>query len=386
LDDPQTPPPPPKDKPRTRVSGRTRQVSQSSPAIKGSDTDAATSTPPGATGFKYRTPTGKEHGPFDLDGLKQLLAKRPRRRGEMVAVGGKSWRSIDDLPELWDVDRPEVDFVHDVTQADLAFESAHTGLQKAPDEGDEFSHAGQLGRVTITRLLYRLQRGRSSGMLRLVRGDGNRKEIFFRRGEPITVSSTIPEELLGLYLVRKGVITEEQLQHALDRLSEFGGRLGDALVGERILPAHDLFRYLSDQLHDRVLELFGWEDGNWFWFPGMEPPTPSAPLGVDLADLVLRGVREITKASAIRAHFAGREGEHLAVVHGRLTAEDISFSAKESELAGAIKSGMTPQDLLDTTVPPGTPKEAMLWRVLFILTEFEIFRLGEDHEATALPG
>lgn len=336
-------------------------------------------------GFRYLSHDGVMHGPMTLEELKDLLSHTPKQEGEAVAFGEGKWRGLDELPELWDTQRPVQALKNDF-QTPAA--SRWTGRSSASrvrvdtDEGEAiFTHAGQFGRVTVARLLFRLQRRRCTGMLK-ISSSSHQKEIYFRRGEPIAVTSTLSEELLGTYLLRRQIISDDELNRALERLSEFGGRLGDALVGEYVLAAHDLFVYLSDQLEDRVLGVFSWGLGDWYWYPDLTPKTPAASLGIDLVELVLNGIRDRLGTEEIRAHFNGRDDQVVEVVHSRTYVEDLPFTPEELELASAVQPNATPTELLERS----EASEAAFWRVLYALTEFELYRLGEVVDEPALPG
>jgi len=360
----------------------------------------------GNTGYYYRGFDQSVHGPLSLDKLKILLTKMPERDGEAVSIGKLGdWRSVDDLPELWSVDRPRQGFDLDlggatspdasssglndegdtqVGSAALAFTGDFTGAVTNPSES-AISLAGHLGgQITYTRLLARLNRKRSTGMLRVEHG-GATKDIYLRRGDPVSVSSNVAEELLGTYLLRRKVLTQDQLNRALQRLSEFGGRLGDALVGERVLAAHDLFRYLSEQIQDRILDVFQWPAAQWTWYPDAAPTVPGSPLGVDFVELILDGVRKKVPAETIRGHFGAREGAKLTESGSRIGIRDLPLAPDEKELAESIRPGATPQEVVTQVNDLGGPREALAWRVLYVMTEFEICRLGDGDEDVELP-
>ena len=60
-------------------------------------------------------------------------------------------------------------------------------------------------------------------------GEGGRKELYFVRGKLHHVASNNASELLGEYLVRRGMISRDELDFALAVLPRYGGRMGDTL-------------------------------------------------------------------------------------------------------------------------------------------------------------
>lgn len=355
--------------------------------------DAPPSGPVGGvgTGYRYRAVDGAVKGPMTLGSLKALLSRTEENSDEAVSIAEGAWRAIDDLPELWSVERNDGVFKGSKTEqnpvppkADATEEHPAASTTNADTDNLFFSHAGALGKVSFARLLFRLQRRRCDGMLRVVAGEMV-KQFFFRRGQPIAATSTNMEERLGSYLVNRRIITEAQLQRGLDRLAEFGGRLGDALVGERVLPTHDLFQYLTEQLQDRIRDVFTWAQADWAWFPDVEPTNPPTSLGLDIIDLVVESVRQTLPPERVREHFEGREANLLEILHSRLVTDDLPLVGEELDVAGVVTAGKSPAAIL-SELEGGVRAEPTFWRTLYYLTEFELYRLGGGAQDGTLPG
>jgi serine/threonine protein kinase len=359
--------------------------------------------------YRYRNKDGDISHAMSLKQLQTKLAATTEDHREAVSVDDGDWISPDDVPQLWGIERP----TSGKLQASGGFRASEfktdeiTAPRQEPGGGGDDglsletkpwisrvsvletdadpTHEGNLGRTTLARLLFRLDRRRHRGMLSIT-GKKHRKEIFFRRGDVVMVTSTRREELLGTYLVKRGIISEDQLNQALERLSEFGGRLGDALVGERLLPTYDLFRYLGDQLRDRILDLFTWRTGEWAWTPEVAAPHEAASLGVDMIELILDAIRNHIPPLVIRQHFTGREHAHLEIVHSRVSIDVLPLHDAEIEVARAVKPGTRPTDLVEFLGARRGAAAQLVWRMLYVLTEFELYRLGDAVEEPLLPG
>ncbi|HKO53584.1 MAG TPA: serine/threonine-protein kinase [Polyangiaceae bacterium] len=120
-------------------------------------------------------------------------------------------------------------------------------------------------------------------------GNISRKEIYLDKGRLLHVASSEREELLGEYLVRRGRLTREQLETALGTLSNYGGRLGDTLIGIGMVDAVDVFRAIRDQGRDRVATLCGWSEGLVTFYRGTAPQRVEFPLDLDLASPMMAG-------------------------------------------------------------------------------------------------
>jgi len=71
------------------------------------------------------------------------------------------------------------------------------------------------------------------------------------------------------------------LEFALGMLPQYNGKLGDTLVALGLLRPLDVFRLLSQQVRDRVIDVFGWTEGTFAFFRGTTNPTEGFPLGLD---------------------------------------------------------------------------------------------------------
>ena len=172
---------------------------------------------------------------------------------------------------------------------------------------DENSLRAPLDRRELPGQLFRLANARETGLLFLSDGD-RRKKIYFVDGVPEFVVSTDPRELLGEFLVSQGTVLRSEMALALRALQGFEGRLGDALVGLGILRPVQLFRAIFEQVEARFLEIFRWTRGELLFIRGRRSYEETVPLGFDLLDLVVRGVRAHYAAAEIALFLEGVQG------------------------------------------------------------------------------
>jgi serine/threonine-protein kinase len=99
--------------------------------------------------------------------------------------------------------------------------------------------------------------------------DKDRKEVYFKRGTPVYASSNDTRELLGEYLVGKGIIDRTELEMALAVLPKFDGHMGDTLIALGMVSAMELFRAIGDQIRTRFSELLLWNQGIYEFYRGI---------------------------------------------------------------------------------------------------------------------
>ena len=170
----------------------------------------------------------------------------------------------------------------------------------------ETSELYDLGARSIVHVLIDVLIARDDGLL-LCEQSGVRKEVYLEGGVPIFVTSNQPDELLGEMLVDKGVIDRAELDMALALMPRFEGRLGETLVALGLCEPVQVFRYISDQVKEKLLGLFTWTSGHAALYRGVERPERAFPLRLDPWDVLLGGAARRIAAGLEDARFQARE-------------------------------------------------------------------------------
>lgn len=152
---------------------------------------------------------------------------------------------------------------------------------------------GDLAEQSLFSVLFPLAVDAQTGLLVLQR-EQTIKEIYLLDGDPHYVSSNLSEELFGQYLLRSGVLTEEELQRALAVMDQHEGRLGETLVALEVLRPMQMLRLLTRQVRFKMLNAFKWRTGSFFYYAGRTCNAEAAPLGLDAFELLETGVRQFS--------------------------------------------------------------------------------------------
>ncbi len=147
-------------------------------------------------------------------------------------------------------------------------------IEDAPDESGTFSDTSP---ITV---LFRLAVEQETGLLTAAVG-AIRKEIYFAGGTPEFVSSNVASELFGAYLVAHNAISEGELAMTLAMIPHFGGKLGDTLVGLGLMKPLDVFRLLTEQVREKLIDVCTWPKGTYRYYRGRTNPRESFPLDLD---------------------------------------------------------------------------------------------------------
>ena len=409
--------PPPKAEP---ASAKKRGIRISVDERRGDDSDAQIDT------YRYRDASGLIYGPVALHTLMTLLADRQREAGERVSVEQGPWQKlseVDELAQLAELRAPvdtepadthqmdrikaihaaanaleEISLSNDgnATESNLADHSSPV-LNPPPevhDTADEprtpeieklrdqyGAYTGTFDNVTLARLLARLHSSKATGRLWVKLG-AVEKSVYFENGEPILVDSNKEDELLGYFLISRRVITQAQLEEGLARLSEWGGRLGDALVAIGAIPAHEIFKHLSEQMREKILEVFTWAGGEWGYFENQAPETHGYPLGIDAWGTIVEGCLERMPISAIRDYYRPNLKVPLhREKQGAVPVEELRLTAKALRVLKAYKDG----DTIEALVGRVAADENYSYRCVYLLHQVEVFSFGEARPLN-LPG
>lgn len=380
--------------------------------------------------YRYRDASGLVYGPMGYKTIVALFNERIPRSDDRVSIDGGNWTTPFEMDEFSEcLDEPsETDAsdsvpvgaavykpakrevgaestVREPTDAELPDieegekelgDTSSPVVRSAPkattpetaEEAKEVirelraqyaAYEGDFHKLSFARLMARLHRTASTGKLQVIRGDIE-KEIYFANGEPILVNSNKKEELLGFFLRKQNIITQEQLDEGLARVSEWGGRLGDALVATGAIPAHEIFQHLSNQMREKILDVFMWETGTYGYFENQEPSTHGYPLGIEAYALITEGCLERIPIQIIRNFYSKRrnipmhrrESEYISVEELRLTSKALRVLKKWNS-GDALKTLLSrlPDDERD-----------YIYRVVYLLHQVELFtfEVTESHD------
>jgi serine/threonine protein kinase len=170
---------------------------------------------------------------------------------------------------------------------------------------------GSLAVDSVAGVFLLLVRQRETGLL-VADSGAARKEVYFVDGHPIYASSNLAGELLGEYLVKRGVISRMELDMALALLPRYEGHLGDTLVAMELVDPLTLFNHITQQVRYKILDLFTWKAGTWTFFRGVVCEKRAFPLASSAPDLLHDGIRGSLTADELESWWRATEKLRLA--------------------------------------------------------------------------
>jgi serine/threonine-protein kinase len=242
-----------------------------------------------------------------------------------------------------------------------------SGAPKRPPDS-----AGDVSVITPMRLFCDLAVAGETGLLRFELA-GTVKEIFLVGGAPESVNSSLPSERFGEYLVAKGVLGQGDLDLTLSMLPHYNGKLGDTLVALGLLRPLDVFRLLSQQVRDRVIEVFGWTEGTFSFYRGVTNPKDSFPLGLDTFEILGAGVVSLP-ADLLEQKFSMLvDYTPVATKQARIQPEAFRIGPTPREVVELLDGQRTLRAWLDHFVEP--EERLTFLRSLYLLVETDLAQL-----------
>ncbi len=230
---------------------------------------------------------GTRLGPWTFARLVEAIATGQVGRGDRVDYMGRGSREIEEVEEL-------ARFLPAPSPAPRDATAARTTAVDAPDFADAVSEGALL------KVLLRVAETHATGVLVAegpaeprrppLDGTVGRKEIYFVGGRLHHVASNNASELLGETLVRRQMLSRDELDFALAVLPRYAGRMGDTLIALGLVGSLDIFRAIRDQGRDRLVDLFRWRVGSLAFFGGRTAAHVEFPLELDLPPLLLAGL------------------------------------------------------------------------------------------------
>jgi hypothetical protein len=161
--------------------------------------------------------------------------------------------------------------------------------------------AGSLSSLAVEEVLGHILSGIRSGQL-VVQSGLVQRTVSFRDGQPVFAVSSVPHERLGAVVVRLGLVTPEQLHHALGKVTPTL-RIGAVLTREGFLSEANLYNAMTYLVREVMLNLFEMSEGSFLFLEGRPPEADAVKLQERGKDLVLQGIKRGEVVARLRRHF-----------------------------------------------------------------------------------
>ncbi len=160
--------------------------------------------------------------------------------------------------------------------------------------------SGNLRTMPFPDLMQWISVSRKTGTL-VIKGQRYTKKILFQAGLVSAVTSNNPREHLGYYLVGWGILTEEELEHVLDRQKELNVMLGELLVQSDRLTRDQVDHLVRLKTEETVYDLMNWTEGEFFFLDDVQPRRDFKELQLPVDQFIMEGARQLDERRRIAA-------------------------------------------------------------------------------------
>ena len=157
---------------------------------------------------------------------------------------------------------------------------------------------GNIRTMPFPDLMQWISVSRNTGTL-VIKGQRYTKKILFQNGLVSAVTSNNRREHLGYYLVGWGILTEEELEHVLDRQKELNVMLGELLAQSGRLTREQVDHVVRIKTEETIYDLMLWQEGEFFFLDDVQPRRGFKELQTPVDHFILEGARQVDERRRI---------------------------------------------------------------------------------------
>ncbi|MFN8093577.1 MAG: DUF4388 domain-containing protein [Vicinamibacteria bacterium] len=165
---------------------------------------------------------------------------------------------------------------------------------------------GELAEGTVARLLREAYVGRLNGQLHLARGD-ERHSLRFRRGHIVNATTNVLQDRLGEMLVRRGLLSPDDLARATDIVVREKKRLGFVLNELGLIDQSGLEDAIALHVHEMLAKVFAWDEGSFEFEAEDDTPGVELTLKLSTGELILEAVQAVKDPDVVRYSLGDRD-------------------------------------------------------------------------------
>ncbi len=219
--------------------------------------------------------------------------------------------------------------------------------------------SGRLSDISLPTFMMSLYHQRESGVLFLTEPTVGRR-LYLDEGSIAYAVSDNPDDGLGDWLFRKGLITMQQYIEGRDSLQVFGS-WSQTILKLRLLSPENLLDVMTQHLYDLLSSIFGMKSGNYSVELGPYSALDMANLSLDMPVVVYRGMKRMETWNRMFS-VVGEPSERLAMApefpaHGA----QLEIEGDEAHVLDLCRARMLVSSILDASYLSPFETYRLLW-------------------------
>lgn len=126
----------------------------------------------------------------------------------------------------------------------------------------EVPNNGALKEFLVPELILGISSKESTGILKLTH-KSVKKKVYFQKGKPVFVDSSLPSETLGQFLTRRGLLPLQNLAKWLPLIEGSDSMVATNLVREKFMDEETIIDALVEHQEERLTNTFPWFEGSF---------------------------------------------------------------------------------------------------------------------------
>lgn len=224
---------------------------------------------------------------------------------------------------------------------------------------------GSLTEIGFPELLKQCFDGGWSGNL-VVRSDDIEKSVSFQDGRLVFARSNNPNDRLGEFLLRRGLITLRQYLESSRQIAP-GRRQGAILCEMGAISADDLFLYVKEQVSEIIASLFQWRAGHFELHPGVGGQLEAIVLSIPMEDVILQGIRRVTDWPRVWRGIGGSvDGRFARTPAGSHLGYRVALTQDEAHVLSLVGPKLDLGRVLELSFSEDFDTCRILWALLLV--------------------
>jgi hypothetical protein len=246
---------------------------------------------------------------------------------------------------------------------------------------------GTLSEGVLPEVLRALYVGRKTGILRCYCGD-ERRGMRLLRGTIIDAETNVTVERLGEILVKRGLITENDLARATEIVIRDKRRLGEVLIEMGALDQTRLEDGMAFHVKNLLTRVFAWNEGTYEFEEQPEMPIDGAlTLKLSPGELILDAVRAIHDPDVIRYSLGDIDRTLQLSTDPLLRFQKLTLSPTDGFVLSRVDGATSAREVIAMmSLPPEETQKSLFGLVCTGIIEFtETTRRGFAKDARSGP-
>jgi hypothetical protein len=156
---------------------------------------------------------------------------------------------------------------------------------------------GNIEDFSVAEIIQVIAMGRKTGTL-VIEGAREQVSICFKGGKAVYANPVYQREHIGNILLKRGVVTRDDINDALGRQKEHNGRgerlrVGSILISMGVISKDQLSEYVREQIKESIYTIMAEKRGFFKFVPDIDVSHQDIVIELDVEETILEGTRLI---------------------------------------------------------------------------------------------